>query len=351
MPFVWIILFAFLFSRLGTYITIRVAKQQEVFEAADHRKLHTEKVAALGGIPVFITLVMCYFTTVQSFNHLSLLLFATFFLLIVGLWDDLKNIGIKRRLITQFIVANMAYLLGFHFEFGMTLLGSIMNYFSTILFICLMINGSNFLDGINGLVGGLGVLVASIFAIIFYNCGANELAIVAVIYVGALLGFLSYNFGEKASIFMGDNGSTVMGFILAIFALKAWSISGGIANTMGVTSIIMGLIALPILDLFGVVITRISKGESPFKADRNHIHHLLIDTEKSHPEACWIIYGWIASLVALFYFGEVSSIFIAFILIIGSYLAIRISLISTIKPSAVSPVKWDKPVQQPTPIA
>lgn len=349
MPFVWIILFAFLCSKFGNYITIKVAKQQQLVEATDHRKIHTEKVAALGGIPIFITLVVFYFTIVGFFNPFSFLLLAAFFLLAVGLWDDLKNIGIKRRLITQFIVANVAYLLGFHFEFSTTLVGTVINYFSTIIFIGLMINGSNFLDGINGLAGGLGVLITSIFAIIFYNCGANELTIMAVIYVGAILGFLSYNFGERAAIFMGDSGSTVMGFLLAIFALKAWSFSGGMDNTNVLASIAMGLIALPILDLFGVVITRITKGQSPLEADRNHIHHLLIDTGKSHPEACWIVYSWIVSLVALLYFGEISSIALAFILIVGSYIVIRVSL-STIKPPVVSPVKWDKPVQQPTPI-
>ena len=340
--------FAFFCSKLGTFLTIQKAKQQQLFEENNARKVHLEQVAALGGIPIFIALCLSALVFINSSSERNAILFDCFLLLGVGLWDDLKNIGIKRRLFTQFFVANIAYLTGFQFiEMGMH---PFLTYGLTVLFIIIMINGMNFLDGINGLAGGIGLITASIFAVIFYANGYLEFAFFALAYMGALLGFLTFNFGKKAAIFMGDNGSTILGFLLAIFALKSWHISNEMNIDLRLITISLTLIALPILDLFGVVIVRLSKKQSPFQADRKHIHHLLIDNGKSHPEACYFIFVWLLGLVTIFYFEWVVNLPIASVLIVGSYVAIRFFLTAAKSPS-ISVAKWGKPVPQPSPTA
>lgn len=350
MLFLWIILSAFLANQIGTYWTIQFAKQQHLVEANDHRKTHIEQVSALGGLPIFMTLLIGTIVFVPRLSVILPILLAAFILVAIGLWDDLKNIGIKRRLLVQFIVGNIAYSAGYKLGLEGSLVHLFFDYTLTIGFIGLMINGVNFIDGINGLAGGLGAMATAVFASIFYAYGYLDLAWFALVYLGALLGFLSYNFGEKAAIFMGDNGSTVMGVLLAIFALKVWNFSIELPNGSLLSSIALGLIALPILDLFGVVITRLINRQSPFQADRNHLHHLVTDAGNTHPKACLIILGWVAGLVVLFYFEIISSLFVASLVVSLTYLLLRVTY-STAKSPLISPAKWDKPVQQPSPIA
>jgi len=339
-------LFAFLCSKLGTYFTIQFAKQQHFYEENNVRKIHTEKVSALGGVPIFMTFGLGSLAFIKSTYSGYSILLACLLLLGIGLWDDIKNIGIKRRLLTQFIVANIAYLVGFQFiEVG---IHRIITYGFTVGFILLMINGMNFLDGINGLAGGIGLIAASIFALIFYTNGQFELAIMALAYVGALMGFLWYNFRKKAAIFMGDNGSTILGFLLAIFALKVWNMSMVGTLNDSLIAISFTLIALPLLDLFGVVAVRLGNKQSPFQADRMHIHHLLTDSGKSHLETSSFLFGWVLSLTTIFYFELINSLGFATILIVGTYLAMRV-FYTTIKAPTISVVKWDKPLTQPTP--
>lgn len=349
MPYLWVILIAFIFSKLGTYITIQLANQNQLFETNDHRKLHTEKVAALGGIPVFVSVLVISLIAIIQFNNLFPIFLGTVLLFGVGLWDDLKDIGVKRRLITQIGVASLAFFAEFNFGFNGSLAYTFANYCLTVGFIVLMINGVNFMDGINGLAGSIGVLAFTIFSGIFFDLGQTNLAILAAAYAGALIGFLSYNYGEKAKIFMGDNGSTVMGFMLAIFTLSIGSASNYGATDFNSFGTTLCMIALPLLDLVAVVFIRIIKGGSPLKADRIHLHHLLTDGGKSHPAACQFILVWLLSLIGIFHFQLIDSLILSLILIIGSYMAIRMKFtIKTIP--AISPVEWDTPVQKPSPI-
>lgn len=345
--FISILLFTFIVNKIGTYFTIKLANKEGLFEATNTRKIHIEKVAALGGFPIFLTLTISYFIFIKSSFTGNAIFIACLLLLGIGIWDDLKNIGIKRRLFTQFIAANIAYLVGFQFiAIGIP---PIIIYGLTISFIVLMINGMNFLDGINGLAGGIGLITTTIFSLIFYSTGHFDLSILSLAYAGTLLGFLWYNFGKKAKIFMGDNGSTILGFLLAILALKTWSIPMNATATLNIIPISLVLIALPLLDLFGVIIVRLSNKKSPFLADRMHIHHLLTDSGYTHPEASSFLLTWMVSIAGIFYFNIISSIIIAIILIISSYLVIRLYFTPAKSPS-ISVAKWDKPAPQPSPI-
>jgi len=342
-----ILLFTFIFNHFGTYITIKLAKKEQFYEKNNARKIHIEKVAALGGIPIFLTLVISYFMFMEPSFVGNAILFACVLLLGIGIWDDIKNIGVKRRLSTHFLVANIAYLIGF--QFIATSIPPFIIYGLTIGFIVLMINGMNFLDGINGLVGGIGLLATLVFSFLFYQTGHLDLVVLTLAFAGALMGFLWYNFGNKAAIFMGDNGSTILGFLLAILALKLWSIPIEATPTLNIISISLVLIGLPLLDLFGVIVVRLSKRQSPFQADRMHIHHLLTDSGQSHPEASIFLLSWLISMIGIFYFDLISSTTIGAGLIISSYLVIRL-FFTKIKSPSVSVAKWDKPARHPAPI-
>jgi len=208
-----------------------------------------------------------------------------------------------------------------------------------------MINSLNFLDGINGLAGGLGILTMLVCAYLFYASGLFSLTWMALAYSVALGGFMIFNFGQKASIFMGDNGSTVLGFLIAIFALKLFQLLPIVAVNAALP-ILLTVIAIPILDLVAVVVIRLKKGKSPFVGDRTHIHHLLTDNGMSPPAACQFIFLWLLGLITLFYFEIVYTIGMTGVLIMGIYFLVRLKY--TIPPVTVS-AKWDKPKQQPSP--
>jgi len=345
MTYILPLLIGFILSTIGNYITIQWAKSQQLFEENDVRKIHIEKVSALGGIPVFIA----FWITIAFFNVpmsacLPLLL-ATGILMLIGLEDDLYNTGVLRRLLAQVAAATIAFWAGFHFGWTGSILLDMLNFVASVFFVILMINSLNFIDGINGLAGGLGILTMLVCAGLFYASGLFSLTCIALAYSVVVGGFMVFNFGKKASIFMGDNGSTVLGFLMAIFALKLFQVLP-IAAINAALPILITVIAIPILDLVSVVFIRLKKGKSPFVGDRTHIHHLLTDNGMFHPVACQFILLWLVGLIFLFYFEFVYTLGMAGSLIIATYVLVRMKY--TISPVTV-PAKWDKPKQQPSP--
>lgn len=332
MFYLYLLFFGFLLNKLGTQLTIHLSKKHQLFEATDHRKIHVEKVSALGGIPIFCTFWGIFLLCNPVSSIIGLLFLATALLFGIGLWDDLKNIGIKPRVLAQILAANIAYFAGFHFGF----LHEVLNYILSVTFIILMINGTNFIDGINGLAGSFGLLGFSFLAVLFYQFDRSSLLAMSILYAGILLGFLAHNFGKKADIFMGDNGSTIMGFVLAILSLKIIQIVPLTNNSTFYILPILTLVALPILDLFAVVAIRLTNGQSPFKADRIHLHHLLTIRGKSHPESCQFIIAWLLGIAAIFYFQIITSFGFGISLIIISYLLIRLQFTTTGLPFTIN---------------
>lgn len=345
MTYILPLFIGFVLSVAGTYLTIQWAKRRQLFEENDVRKIHTEQVSALGGIPVFVALwVSLGFSNLPMGICLPLLV-ATGILMLIGLEDDMYNTGVVRRLLAQVAAASIAFWAGFHFGWTGSIWLDMLNYGASVFFVVLMINSLNFIDGINGLAGGLGILTMSVCACLFYVSGYFNLTWIALAYSMALGGFMVFNFGKKASIFMGDNGSTVLGFLMAVFALKLFQVMPIVAVDAALP-ILLTVLAIPILDLTAVVAIRLKKGKSPFVGDRTHIHHLLTDNGMSHPVACQFIFFWLIGLIALFYFEIVSTLGMAGLLIMGTYLMVRMKY--TITP-VTAPAKWDKPSQQPSP--
>ena len=184
------------------------------------------------------------------------------------------------------------------------------------LFTVLLINAVNFVDGIDGLAAGLGMIAGS--AILLYSLAvlhdqggavsAYPPAIICAILVGICAGFLPHNF-EPARIFMGDSGAMLIGLLLAAASISA---SGkinmslyGTADLVALVSpiaVVLAAIALPVLDLVWAVVRRTAKGQSPFVADAGHIHHRLLRLGHTHRRTVLVLYMWVAAVA----FGAVS---------------------------------------------
>lgn len=336
MSVIIILFLGFITSFLITIFTIpnliRLAKFKGLVDVPDNRKVHHQPIPSLGGIAFFITFWLVTFSLANwdFLLEFRFILIGSFLLFLVSLKDDLVGIKPIKRLIIQFVVATLCYFSGFQVEgmygiLGVNELPEWINFPLTLLTIGLIINAYNLIDGINGLAGSLGVSAMFIFALLFGLQGATQWSLIALIIAGSIIGFLRFNFGN-ASIFMGDNGSTFIGLITAVFFLKFINSDSMIWEADQVFVIGLSAIFIPIFDLIRVFFVRISKGGSPMKPDKTHLHHFLLDMGKSHVWICCFIMGmhFLACLMGTYFtdmlgitFGLALTIIIELIVVLG----------------------------------
>lgn len=249
------------------------------------RKLHRGSIALGGGVALFLSfwLVVGYvvfFTNLlgKNLNPTDLVgvFFGSLLLLIVGLWDDKKNISARWRLLATVVAVLMAVLGGVGIDkitnpFGGVLsLGNIL-LLADVLVFCWILGMTytvKILDGLDGLATG----ITAIGALVIYGVASGErwhqpdMALLALVFAGVCLGFLFWNF-SPAKIFLGEGGGLFLGYILGVLAV----ISGGKIATA------LLVMAIPILDLIRVVIVRFRRGQPIFQGDREHLHFWLRD--------------------------------------------------------------------------
>jgi UDP-N-acetylmuramyl pentapeptide phosphotransferase/UDP-N-acetylglucosamine-1-phosphate transferase len=189
----------------------------------------------------------------------------------------------------------------FHGIFGINEIPYFASIVLSIFTIIVITNSINLIDGVDGLAGGIGLIISLSFALWFNYTGQSGFALMAFALSGALLGFLLFNF-NPAKIFMGDAGSLTVGFLLSIFAIKFISINSPISNfenkILSAPAIAVSIFIVPLYDTLRVFIIRCIKRKSPFAADRNHIHHVLLKIGLNHKMVCFTLYA-ISILFAL----------------------------------------------------
>ena len=163
----------------------------------------------------------------------------------------------------------------------------------TIFTILVIINAYNLIDGIDGLAGGIGAIASFTFGLWFYNYNQFSLCILSFSLFSALLAFLVYNF-SPANIFMGDTGSLVVGIILAVLTVNFVELSFDSTPFefpfRSSPAMAIAILIYPLTDLMRVFMIRLIKRRSPFHADRNHIHHFLLDLGLTHREVSLTLY-------------------------------------------------------------
>lgn len=268
----------------------------------DPRRIHTTPRPRLGGIAVYLAfylpLFAIFFTNgvLQKLfierSHMFFSLFVTSSLVFaIGVYDDIWGATVTQKFIVQVIAAAFLYVLGFKITLvsipfvGPASLG-VWGFPLTILWIVGVTNALNFIDGIDGLACGVGFFSISTMFILSIFLYRPLTALFAAALAGALLGFSMYNFAP-ASIFMGDSGSLFIGFIIAAISLQ----SSQKSSTAVVLLIPIIALGLPITDTLLAILRRVGKGLSPFSADREHIHHRLLNKGFSSRQVVLILYG------------------------------------------------------------
>ncbi|MEI7475447.1 MAG: MraY family glycosyltransferase [bacterium] len=221
-------------------------------------------------------------------NGLSGILVGGSIMFLLGMVDDLYNLTPKFKLVIQIGAALVACLLGVNIDFlshfggGFSL--GLLSIPLTIFWLVGISNAMNFIDGVDGLAGGITAISAVTLGVVAVHTHQPISALVAAILAGSMMGFLLFNF-NPAKIFMGDSGALFAGFTLAALAVT------GVLKTVAVTMLLpVMILAVPILDISFSVLRRLSKGANPFVADSEHIHHKLLKAGFSHNKTVFVLY-------------------------------------------------------------
>lgn len=290
--------FAMIVTIMLIPVWISVCRKWSLFDEPDSRKHHMAMTPSMGGIAIFCG-IFCSFLVFGMVNDnmkLQYLLGSVLILFFTGFFDDLINVNPFKKMILQSASAIVAFYGGFRLQnldglFGIYEIPLMLQLPLTIWFVVLFTNAYNFIDGVDGLAGSIGVIMTSAFGAIFYHYGIYDYAILSFCFSGALLGFLYFNF-SPAQIFMGDTGSLVIGFTTAIMSIEL--LNAAVANPAEAVqpSYILAILFIPVFDFTRVVILRSINGTSPFKADRNHIHHMILNHGFGHRSVAFIMAGF-----------------------------------------------------------
>ena len=289
---------AFAFSFASTPIVYRLAYKIGAIDVPkDGRRMHKRPIPRLGGLAI----IFGFTVSICCFAHFSRELIATlcgaFIIAVMGVIDDCENLSAKRKFVIQ-IIAALVVIIGGNIRITVLTNPNIfsenpyivlpmwLSVITSVLWIVFITNAVNFIDGLDGLAAGVSAIMSVSLVFIALRIQEYSSAIIGLALMGACFGFLPFNF-NPAKIFMGDTGSTFLGFILATLSIQGVFKSYAII-TFAVPLLILGL---PLFDALFAMIRRIWRGQSPMVADRGHLHHRLIDMGFSQKQTVFILYA------------------------------------------------------------
>lgn len=283
---------AFVLSLLFIPVVIYLVRRYRLYDIPDARKRHSAPIPTMGGLAVvaaFIPALLFWGTSPDNMTT-SVFLLTVLLLTALGIADDQRDLSARYKLMVQTGIAAMIAVAGFRIRtlgpfFDDGELPLMVQYILTVFFITGITNAFNLIDGIDGLAGGIAFMSLSILALFFFRIQDYPGACTALALAGGLLGFLYFNL-NPARIFMGDTGSLVIGFVIAVLGIRLVNIAPTHSNLLPEPlTLLAGLVMLPALDMVRVCSFRMLKGRPPFSADRTHLHHLLTDQGFGHSAA------------------------------------------------------------------
>ena len=258
---------------------ISTAYTKGLLDVPNNRTMHSNLTPRLGGIGVFagfFSAITIFGLFTNADKGVQMLLAGVVILFFVGLKDDIVPVSVFKKFLMQVLAASIVVIFGnirIVSLYGVLGIYGIENGLSYVLSFIVLIgltNAVNLIDGIDGLAGSVVVFCSLCFGVCFLYVGSCYFY-VSLALAGAMLGFLRYNF-HKATIFMGDTGSLVSGFVLAVLSIKVLDVKITDVN-MPVTS--LAIVIVPVVDTLRVFAIRTLNGTSPFVPDRRHLHHVL----------------------------------------------------------------------------
>lgn len=313
-----IILTTFLTSLILTHLMIKISKNMNIMDIPNERSVHKKPTPLLGGIAIFLSFLFGFILFGNQNPLMISILIASFLILLLGIFDDIKPIKARYKFVIHILVALIVVFYGglklTHVDiFGLSLNFKWMSPYITILIIVGIINAVNLIDGLDGLCAGISsiyFLTIGVIALILNKFNGLDI-ILSFIMLGATLGFLVFNY-PPAKIFMGDTGSTFLGLMISVIMLLGF-------KTVTLTSLLIPLVLLilPITDTLFAIIRRALNKKPIGQADKEHIHHQLLK-HLSTRKTILVIYvvDLIFSVVSIFYaIGKKKEMIIFYILL------------------------------------
>tara|TARA_B100000214_G_scaffold56448_1_gene36227 strand:+ start:9937 stop:10974 length:1038 start_codon:yes stop_codon:yes gene_type:complete len=307
------VIFSFLTSFFITFLAIpkviSFANRYRLSDQAGDRASHEGSVPVFGGIAIFLGIILA----ISLWSQLIDMLFFVISLIIVffvGILDDLLGLSPFKKLVGQILATLIIIYFGdikidnMHGVLLVNQLSFPISILFTLFVVIVITNGFNLIDGVDGLATGVGVISSFLFGGVALIMNQIDIAIISFALMGALLGFLKYNY-HPAKIFMGDTGSLVVGMILSILAINLIQ-HGLVFNKLNYFDkgplMAIAFLSIPLFDSLRVFIVRASKGHGPLSAGRDHIHHALLDLGLGHKRTAIILYAISIFLIIFSFF-------------------------------------------------
>ncbi len=291
-------------SALSIPRLIMLAKLKKLYDLPDnHRKIHKDVTPNLGGVCIFFAylIVASIFIDLTTFPKFNYLVAGTLVLFIAGVKDDIITLTPNKKFVSQILAAIIVVgiadirIASLHGIFGIYELPDWISIGFTIVGCIFVTNAFNLIDGVDGLAGSLSSLCLLIIGTCLAIQGNFSAACIAFALMGAIIGFLKYNLAP-ARIFMGDSGSLMIGFTIAILSITLINnfrednvLAEYIHSRQGALVIALSVLFIPVFDSFRVILLRLFQGKHPFHADKTHLHHYLLDLGFSHSHTTGIL--------------------------------------------------------------
>ena len=333
------LLFTFFIAFAVLFLMRKVARQVGLVDKPSGRKLHTGNIPLVGGVAICITIVQYIYSHPGMINHANLYMCSIVGLTSVGALDDRFDLSVKIRMLVQAVISvamiyfakaelvTLGNILGFgEIALGYGYIGGIITVFAVIG----CINAFNMVDGIDGLLGGLSIVTFGAIGILLSMGNEKSLSYLCLLLVVCMVPYIVMNLGligRERKVFMGDAGSMMIGFTV-IWLLIGASQTPGNPMIRPVTA--LWLIALPLMDMVAIMIRRVKQGKSPFKPDREHLHHICQRLGCSPTQTLILICSVASVFAGVGIIGEVFVIpeflmFYSFIVMFAVYLVILIN--------------------------
>lgn len=325
------ILFVFFFSFIFLFFIRKIAKRIGLVDRPNYRKRHKGFIPLVGGISIYAGLCCAFVISKTPILHGKLYLFCAGILVFIGALDDRFDISVKIRALVQAVLGILMMIFsGLHLSsFGHIFgdwelkLGPF-GYLVTLFAVWASINAFNMVDGIDGLLGSLSCISFGVLGILLYISGDNELSFWCFAMISSTIPYILLNLGmlgQRYKVFMGDAGSTLIGFTALWLLLQ--SSQGNVPLVSPVTA--LWIIAIPLMDMVSILYMRLQKRMNPFFPDRQHIHHIIMRAGFTPRQAFILITLAGVFLAGIGVFGEQLSfipewfMFILFLLVFFLY--------------------------------
>lgn len=303
---------ALLTSAMVFPVALRFARKHDIVDNPNARKLQRVPVPVFGGIVVYLGVLAGWLVLMLFMKSevLSWGLVAMTIMMAIGMWDDMRDLSATLRFVIEFalvgafIAVTGVYIDDFHGLWGIHELTPWLAIPLSLVVGVGIINAVNLIDGVDGYSSGYGILACVCVAIAFWQVWNPVMVCLTVIVIGAIIPFFLHNvFGARSKMFIGDGGTLMLGTLMAVMIFCSLSSKFGLEaledKGMSLIAFTIAVACIPVFDTLRVMTMRILRGNSPFKPDKTHLHHLFIDMGFSHLGAALSILLINASVVLI----------------------------------------------------